>query len=235
MAFLVYMLTNKVNGKRYIGVTTASLDRRIKFHESSAKNKKNTYVMARAIRAYGIEAFSGEVLYEAATKEEMFIVERGLIAAHGTLAPNGYNRSLGGEGNRIGVKYGDEFGQRVSASLKAFYANNPEACAAQGRKMAGRKRSAEDKEKKAAAGRAYWESPEGQAKKAARIEKIKAWRAANPDKVAETQRKATEAAAIVVRGTKHTPERIAKSRASFAATMRLKREATDGGRDGRSH
>lgn len=240
-AFLVYMLTNRVNGKRYIGVTTTSLKRRVQFHVLDAKNKSEK-VLARAIRCYGIESFDAVVLYEAASKEEMFAVERGLIAAHGTYVPNGYNRSLGGEGNRIGIKYSADFGQRLSVSLSAFYANNPDARAVQSAKMKGKKRSDEDKEKKRAAARAYAQSAEGKADYARRAEKARAWSIENPERRKNAQVKATNAAAEANRGKTRPPEIVAKiaqanrgltrspeTIAKIIATKRQRREAMETG------
>jgi hypothetical protein len=71
------------------------LSRRLSLHRSDAKRGKRFYV-GRAIHAYGWNAFTAEILYEAVDAREAAAVERALIASYGTMHPNGYNLSTGG-------------------------------------------------------------------------------------------------------------------------------------------
>lgn len=98
---IVYKITNKVNGKIYIGVTKNHLSTRWAIHKWDARNGTNS-ILHRAIRRYGVDAFRREIVYEASSVAEMLMVERGLIAQYGTTNPRvGYNiRSGGEEGNR---------------------------------------------------------------------------------------------------------------------------------------
>lgn len=59
----VYSLLNKINGKRYIGLTTRGVSNRVKEHKVA-----DPYI-GRAIRKHGIELFEVEVLEE--TKKSM--------------------------------------------------------------------------------------------------------------------------------------------------------------------
>lgn len=101
--FLVYIITCERNGKHYIGCTTKRLHERWAGHVADALRCRKLSALHDAIRVYGSESFTCDVIYEAASKAEMFVVERGLIAMHGTLAPRGYNLAQGGLGGDIGI------------------------------------------------------------------------------------------------------------------------------------
>lgn len=93
---LVYVVTNKQNQKQYVGMTTRGLEARRKQHFYYAKSGSEVH-FHRAIRKYGEEAFSWEVVYVGETVEELFEKEIELIAELDTYK-NGYNMTLGGEG-----------------------------------------------------------------------------------------------------------------------------------------
>jgi len=88
---IVYRITNKVNGKTYIGKSTKTLEERLTRHFYNHRTS-NTYLY-KAMRKYGIENFSGEVLEET-TLENLDAQERSWIAMHN---PE-YNMTTGGEG-----------------------------------------------------------------------------------------------------------------------------------------
>lgn len=182
-AFLVYMLTCRVNGKRYIGVTTMTLQKRIKWHVNNAR--RDDFALSRAILKHGISSFDATVIYEAIDRREMYMVERGLISQYGTYRPHGYNATSGGEGSsdhRISHE------KRLSRNRNLAIAySSDEGRARQSEKMRGKTRSEEDKQKKREAARAYAQSPEGKADYARRAEKAAAWHRSNPGKSAEIQ------------------------------------------------
>ena len=94
MKGIIYKITNKVNGKSYIGQTRYTIEFRWRQHQHK---KDNTY-FHNAIHKYGIENFSIEVLEECDVKDlnsrEIFY-----IAKYDTFN-NGYNLTVGGDGNR---------------------------------------------------------------------------------------------------------------------------------------
>ena len=92
----VYVITNTINGKRYIGQTTTSLERRWWFHQ---KHSSCTYVHA-AIKKYGPKNFTIEVICEPPTIDLMNELEAEYIQRYYTLAPNGYNLTEGGRAPR---------------------------------------------------------------------------------------------------------------------------------------
>ena len=96
---LVYKITNQINGKVYIGITTGSIQKRWREHKCAA-NKGNQLPLYKAIRRYGYEAFLIEQLSTADRLEDLkaqevkFIKEFGSFYADG----NGYNMTDGGDG-----------------------------------------------------------------------------------------------------------------------------------------
>lgn len=68
---IIYKITNKQNGKMYIGQTINSLEDRWKRHQSDALNNIIDTHFARAIRYYGVDSFIVEVIDTAETQEEL--------------------------------------------------------------------------------------------------------------------------------------------------------------------
>jgi len=66
--FNIYCITNKINGKKYVGLTQKTLEERWNAHVSSTK-KKNKYAIHNAMLKYGIENFSIELLERNVEKE----------------------------------------------------------------------------------------------------------------------------------------------------------------------
>lgn len=94
MKGIIYKITNKVNGKSYIGQTRYTIEFRWKQHQHK---KDNTY-FHNAIHKYGIENFSIEILEEC-NIEDLNSKEIFYIAKYDTFN-NGYNLTIGGDGNR---------------------------------------------------------------------------------------------------------------------------------------
>ncbi len=95
--FLVYKLTNTINGKVYIGITARSEPERWSEHKKRAKEGVRNSRLYAAIRKYGPDAFSREVIATASTEEELRELERRYIQEFNTYEA-GYNSNLGGYG-----------------------------------------------------------------------------------------------------------------------------------------
>jgi group I intron endonuclease len=94
----IYLITNTLNGKKYVGQTSVSITQRWRQHRSASK-KESTHPLYRAIKKYGPDRFTVECLeVVAGSRAELVTAEIRLIAAHGCITPNGYNLSKGGEG-----------------------------------------------------------------------------------------------------------------------------------------
>lgn len=93
----IYIITNLVNDKRYIGMTSKTLDVRFSGHKADARRNK-PWILHKALRKYGEDNFKIELLEEtdANNLDELGIIETSWIEK---LKPE-YNMSLGGEGNR---------------------------------------------------------------------------------------------------------------------------------------
>lgn len=87
----IYVITNKVNNKQYIGQSKCP-DRR--FREHCRNNKRDNSIIDKAIQKYGKENFTMEILGWYENYNEM---ERYYISIYKSLAPNGYNILPGGE------------------------------------------------------------------------------------------------------------------------------------------
>lgn len=119
--FSVYKITCDKTGKSYIGVTVIGIELRFARHKRLARIGHTGMPIYDAIRAFGEDAFTVELVYEAATKEEMFTVERGLIAAHGTMVPRGYNLARGGFGGYHAISEAGRLSR--SEKMKALWAD----------------------------------------------------------------------------------------------------------------
>jgi group I intron endonuclease len=96
---IVYLITNVVNGRIYIGKTTKSLAHRWKGHRNAAVCGSR-YAFHNAIRKYGPDAFTKEILAHA-PPDDLNDMERIWIFLMNSIFPNGYNLREGGEGGRF--------------------------------------------------------------------------------------------------------------------------------------
>lgn len=119
------------NGKKYIGITSKTAQERFKRHCELRKNKT---AIQHAIHKYGKENVVVTILAECDNWELLCLAEMEAIEKFNTIAPNGYNLTLGGEGNAIVGIYGDERITRdkevISIVKKDYYERNREAISA---------------------------------------------------------------------------------------------------------
>ena len=107
----VYLIENCVSGKCYVGQTTQRLHRRWHGHLNDARNGSD-YPLHRAIRKYGVNAFTVSVL-EQIDSNFLNDAEITWIKKLNSFE-NGYNLTLGGGGIR-GWKHSDAARQKISA------------------------------------------------------------------------------------------------------------------------
>ena len=89
----VYKITNTLNNKSYIGISIHEPEKhRIKDHLSGRGNR----IIARAVKKYGKDAFTYEVLEANVFDEFLPELEVAYIAHFNTVAPHGYNLDSGG-------------------------------------------------------------------------------------------------------------------------------------------
>jgi hypothetical protein len=113
---LVYRITNRINGKGYIGMTSRTLEQRWASHQSAAR-QNSPFRFHSAIRKYGPDVWEFEVLAENMTIDEARIFEEQAIEKYGLQTKTGYNAKPGGCGGWIvpPEKY-HEWKQKISKS-----------------------------------------------------------------------------------------------------------------------
>lgn len=116
----VYCITNRVNGKCYIGVTK-DWKRRWIIHQRA------DYVIGRALRKYGKENFRISVLYSRIPFATALVLEKNLIAKMDTLRPNGYNVHEGGSGGNTIAGKTDEEKMRTRKKLSKMRKGVPKS------------------------------------------------------------------------------------------------------------
>ena len=117
MGFLVYKIVNQVNNKIYFGITTQLLKIRWQQHKCNS-NKKN-YHLYNAIKKYGFDNFSIEVVKICDSEKEMYDTEVKLISKYkSNNRLFGYNNSRGGESSRFGCKVSDSTKRKISEYQK---------------------------------------------------------------------------------------------------------------------
>jgi group I intron endonuclease len=113
---IVYLITNKKTGKKYVGQTIKTLKRRWSLHLSDATRGSAMY-LHRAIRKYGEENFSVKPLHVCESREELNLSEVFYISLLRTKSPKGYNMSDGGQG-AVGTLQTEESREKRSKALQ---------------------------------------------------------------------------------------------------------------------
>lgn len=100
MIGFIYKITNKINGKCYIGKTLFSIEKRWKEHQhDSQSRKKEIRPLYRAFNKYGIENFSVEQIEEC---DASILSEREIYWINYYNSYHyGYNATFGGDGKQL--------------------------------------------------------------------------------------------------------------------------------------
>ena len=117
---LVYKIVNIINGKIYVG-------------KHSTKNPYDRYMgsglgIGRAIKKYGIENFSKEILFCFTNEKEAYLKEESIVTTEFVDRDDTYNMAYGGHGAKkgeenpdFGKKRDKEIGEKISKALKGKY------------------------------------------------------------------------------------------------------------------
>lgn len=111
----VYLATNTVNGKLYVG-KAMDLARRQNEHLGDARRDMPRSALGRAIRKYGRQAFTFDVLEEYESEDDALWWEGWWIQYLSTKTPHGYNVTDGGRG-AVGVVFSPERRKKISEAL----------------------------------------------------------------------------------------------------------------------
>lgn len=147
---VVYVITNKQNGKKYVGKTVQPLEVRWYGHVSSARRGDNGMLVCRAIKKHGVEAFDHVVLEECdeaslGDREKHWIAE---LKTH--VSQGGYNLTLGGDGGLPGFEFSEASREKIRQRALGRKAT-PEAKVKMRLAKLGKKQRPEDVAKRAAA------------------------------------------------------------------------------------
>ena len=179
---IIYKVINLINNKVYIGLTKQTLEKRKHQHELHA-NKKPIMVLHYAIRKYGKENFSWEIIKQCNNLEELNKSEKEFINLfNSTKKENGYNRTTGGENPVMTLetrkkmslsqkkRYEDPMVKKQwSEFMKLVCKNNPITQETKNKiglsnsiSLKGKKQSKETKEKRKQSTKIFWSlaSPE---------------------------------------------------------------------------
>lgn len=87
---IIYKVTNKINGKEYIGGTTMYLEQRMWLHHSDARLEKTNMRFHKALREFGEESFEWSIIKECVAYRDLVDSEPYYINKYNTI-DNGYN------------------------------------------------------------------------------------------------------------------------------------------------
>ena len=103
--YVLYIHTNLINGKRYVGITDNPKRR---FGLNGNGYKYSNPVFYKAIQKYGWNNFSHEIRLTNLTLKEAHDRERFYISLFRSYGENGYNLTYGGEGSPKGAQSKEE-------------------------------------------------------------------------------------------------------------------------------
>lgn len=122
--YTVYKITNKLNGKIYIG-SHRTTDLNDQYMGSGELIKK-------AISKYGIENFEKTYIEIYDNQEKMFALEKHLVNEDFIKSPNTYNMAIGGQGgiggNLINYEKLKQYLIHKHANIKLIYLESPNHC-----------------------------------------------------------------------------------------------------------
>ena len=176
---IVYLITNKLNNKKYVGITKQKLKYRINQHINQKETKRQKKsAISEAIAKYGFENFLVEQIDTASSIAELYEKEKNWIEKLGTYGC-GYNLTKGGDGSHgrimseeskkkmqqslIESAKNPEFRKKQSEKIKKYYEQHPEMKDYLKKINIGKKLSSEtiEKMKKGLSGKSHKMTEEG--------------------------------------------------------------------------
>lgn len=112
----VYIHINKVNSKKYIGIT--SQDPEYRWGINGSRYKKG--VFRNAINKYGWDSFDHIILCSGKSEEEAKEIEKYLIRICDSKVPHGYNMTDGGDGT-LGAEMSPEARAKIGEASKKLW------------------------------------------------------------------------------------------------------------------
>ena len=98
---VIYKITNKINGKTYIGQTIHGFDKR---YNGNLKNNTHNQYLKRSITKHGIENFEVNKIFDIAFSKEELDIKEDLWINYFDCVNNGYNNKGGGSNGKLSLK-----------------------------------------------------------------------------------------------------------------------------------
>lgn len=115
----IYLITNLINGKMYVGLSV-DIPKRWNKHTKTSKNKSRA--IKNALNKYGVDNFNFKMIHQC-SKKRLGELEKFYIKKLNTMSPNGYNLTSGGEH----PEWSQESRDKLSVSLTGRVVSN-ECC-----------------------------------------------------------------------------------------------------------
>ena len=112
--YKIYLITNLENKKQYVGITKFSITERFYQHT------KRGFILTEAIKKYGEDKFSIELIEEVDTAGRAYELEQYYIKEYNSKIPYGYNITDGGDGI-FGWEATEEYRQECSERVKQLH------------------------------------------------------------------------------------------------------------------
>lgn len=112
--YKIYLVTNLLNSKKYVGITKFSIEERFLQHT------KRGFLLTEAIKKYGKQKFSVELVEKVESSEKAYKLEQYYIEKYNTKSPNGYNLTNGGDGI-FGWEVTEKYRQECSDKVKQLH------------------------------------------------------------------------------------------------------------------
>lgn len=118
---IIYLITNKLNGKRYVGQTKFSIEDRFEKHVYDAIIANRGYALHAALRKYGIENFTIKLLSKCNNLGEANHRESYYIRLLNSLSPAGYNLRPGGDNSPISAETKKKMSENRKGNKHHFF------------------------------------------------------------------------------------------------------------------
>lgn len=148
--YSIYVITNTVNGKQYVGYTGRKVDARWKSHVKESKQEYSSMYgspLQTDIREYGEDCFTHQVLVTTEDKVLAMQLEDEATIILNTHVPNGYNRQVGYHGEGMSGENNPMWGKHHSEDTKKKLSENHWDMSGENHPMWGKHLSEETKKK----------------------------------------------------------------------------------------
>ncbi len=130
----IYLITNKINNKHYVGQTIRLRKRLLKHLSDSRNNARVEHILLyRAFRKYGIDNFEVSVLYKVEYSETVKQIldekEIAYIQEYDSYGEHGYNQTTGGDAGVLGYKMTLEQREKIRQATLANCVNRKQCYA----------------------------------------------------------------------------------------------------------